>query len=206
MLTQDSIRQMVMNGSDSCVALKPQLQILDIKKIVTFQKAIRYRTVLSDGQHFIQGMFASQLHPLINTNQIKIFSIIHLKEWICSNICGKRILIVIDCEVIQQMNNTIGRPKNALIIDDGDEEMKDMVYDNSLPNDFNDEKTDISYNKTKISSKWEYKTKENIWKTYDNKMQVIINKLKLGQIHQFTINNEQQQIYKITEQMAAHTN
>eukprot|EP01084_Bolivina_argentea_P264893 448865_1 len=212
MLTQDSIRQMVMNGSDSW--LKPQLQILEVKKIPTQlpSETIRYRIILSDGQHFIQGMFASQCTPLINTNQIKKYTIIHLKKWICKSIGVNKLQICIafECEVIQQMKYGIGRdrPKNvnALIIDDGDEEMKDMVYDNSLPNDFNDEKTDISYNKTKISSKWEYKTKQNIWKSYDNKMQIIINKLKLGQIHQFTIDNEQQQIYKITTEMAAHTN
>eukprot|EP01084_Bolivina_argentea_P251407 421644_1 len=52
---------------------------------------------------------------------------------------------------------------------------------------------------------WEYKTStNNEWKQYDNEMQTIIESLKVEQTHKFTIDNDAQQIYKITEATAIH--
>jgi len=110
MLSNGAIRRMVNNDT----SIKPRLQVLDVKKIVTGQSGERYRLVLSDGQLYIQGMLATQCTELVSNNQLKKFCIIHLKEFVCNNISGKKICVVIQCDVVQQMNSGIGKPQNAL--------------------------------------------------------------------------------------------
>eukprot|EP01084_Bolivina_argentea_P263161 445303_1 len=110
MLTSGSIQRMVNNDT----TLKPHLQVLDVKKIVTGQSGERFRLVLSDGQFYIQGMLATQCTSLVNNQQLKKYTIIHLKEFVCNQISGKKICVVIQCDVVRQMENGIGKPKNVL--------------------------------------------------------------------------------------------
>ena len=109
-LDAGSIQRMV--ASDT--SIKPRLQVLDVKKIVTGQSGERFRLVLSDGQYYIQGMLATQCTDLVNNGQLTKYCIIHLKEFVCNNISGKKICVVIQCQVLQNLNKGIGKPQNAL--------------------------------------------------------------------------------------------
>jgi replication factor A1 len=109
-LSSGAIQRMVNNDT----SISPRLQVLDVKKIVTGQQGERYRLVLSDGQFYIQGMLSTQCSALVSNNQLKKWCIIHLKEFVCNQISGRKICVVINCEVVTQMNAGIGQPQNAL--------------------------------------------------------------------------------------------
>jgi len=110
MLTRGAVQRML--GNDTSIS--PTLQVLDVKKIVTGNQGQRYRLVLSDGAFYIQGMLASQCTHLVSTNQLNKFCVIQLKEFVCNNISGKKICVVIQCDVLKQCTQGIGRPQAAL--------------------------------------------------------------------------------------------
>eukprot|EP01083_Nonionella_stella_P070730 189385_1 len=109
-LSTGSVQRMVSGD----VGHSPQLQVLDVKKIVTGQSGERFRLVLSDGDYYIQGMLSSQCTSLVNSKRLQKFTVIQLKEWVCNNIKGKKICVVIQCDVIRQMQAGVGKPRNAL--------------------------------------------------------------------------------------------
>ncbi len=106
LLKHGSIHAMVNND----ISFKPNLQVLDFKKIVTSQFDEQVRLVLSDGQSYIQGMLAIQCASLVNNGQFKKFTIINVKKFVCDRISGKAICIIIEYDVVKQMNKGIGRP------------------------------------------------------------------------------------------------
>jgi len=110
LLTNGAIARML----DNDTAFQPTLQVLDVKKIVTGQSGLRFRLVLSDGLFYLQGMLASQCTDLVNASDLRKFSVIRLKEFVCNNINGKKICVVIQCEVVSQLGGGIGAPANAL--------------------------------------------------------------------------------------------
>ena len=67
----------------------PILQILSLKKMDT-QGTERYRLVLSDGEHFSQGMLATQFNHLIEEGQMKKHSIICLEKFSVNDVQNKR--------------------------------------------------------------------------------------------------------------------
>jgi len=114
MLTRGAIQQMVNNVTN----IQPRLQILDVKKIVTGQQGERCRLVLSDGDYYIQGMLATQMTQMMNNGQLQKFAIIQLNEFVCNNVSGKKICVVINCNVVQQQSASIGKPQNILAVND----------------------------------------------------------------------------------------
>ena len=63
----------------------PQLQILSIKKIGQTANSAgnqdRYRAIVSDGDHFMQAMLATQMNPLVENGQIVKHSIVRLDKF-----------------------------------------------------------------------------------------------------------------------------
>jgi len=116
MLTRGAIQQMVNNVTN----IQPRLQILDVKKIVTGQQGERCRLVLSDGNFYIQGMLATQMTQMMNNGQLQKFAIIQLNEFVCNNVSGKKICVVINCNVVGQQNAAIGKPQNILHVQGND--------------------------------------------------------------------------------------
>jgi len=110
MLTRGAIQQMVNNVTN----IQPRLQILDVKKIVTGQQGERCRLVLSDGDFYIQGMLASQCTQMMNNGQLTKYAVIQLTEFVCNNVSGKKICVVINCDVIQQQGSAMGNPQNII--------------------------------------------------------------------------------------------
>lgn len=115
MLTRGAVQQMV-NG---VTGIHPHLQILDVKKIVTGGQGERCRLVLSDGDFYIQGMLASQCTQMMTNGQLTKFAVIQIQEFVCNNVSNKKICVVINCDVVQQKNATIGSPKNIISVNGG---------------------------------------------------------------------------------------
>eukprot|EP01084_Bolivina_argentea_P070246 127720_1 len=94
-------------------------------------------------------------------------------------------------------NIYLGCDNTVLLVND---DRKDMECDSDDNDDDNDDK------KEDVSFIWEYKTIYNEWKPYNNSMQIIIEELKVKTTHQFMVNDEEQEIYKITKTKAHYFN
>ncbi|RDL37865.1 putative single-stranded DNA-binding protein 68k chain [Venustampulla echinocandica] len=72
----------------------------------------RYRLVLSDVDNFVQSMLATQANHVVHDGKLKKGSIVRLKSWQANEVKGKRILIVLDLEVIESLGELekIGDP------------------------------------------------------------------------------------------------
>jgi replication factor A1 len=71
----------------------PILQVLAVKKINSTAPTgtERWRVVLSDGNHFIQSMLATQLNPLVQSNEIQKGVFIRLLQYTMNKMKDKRL-------------------------------------------------------------------------------------------------------------------
>eukprot|EP00249_Psilotum_nudum_P017754 c26474_g2_i1 orf=422-2932(+) len=100
------------------VDLRPLVQVLDIRQIGTAQSVQeRYRLVLSDGNYVQQAMLATQLNELVKSGQVQKGTIVQLMEYICNTVQQRRIIIVLNMEVIATMSEIIGDPKQVISTD-----------------------------------------------------------------------------------------
>ncbi|KIO34314.1 hypothetical protein M407DRAFT_16849 [Tulasnella calospora MUT 4182] len=99
---------------DNLFGWEPVLQILIIKEIAGNKPGDppRKRLILSDGNHFVQAMLATQRNNLVDEEQIVRFSVIKLTKFHASMLAGKRLIILIDLEVLEREAEKIGEPKN----------------------------------------------------------------------------------------------
>lgn len=72
------------------LAERPTVQILSYKKVDTGANTDRYRVIVSDGLHFQQWMFATQLNHLIDEQKITKDSIVIIEEFLCNQLQGKK--------------------------------------------------------------------------------------------------------------------
>lgn len=109
MLDEGSISKIIENDT----SITPRLQILNMRKVINAISGERFRLVLSDGQFYVQGVLDKQLNELVENGKLKKYAIIHLKQFICSNISGKMVCLVKECSTIQQCDQGIGKPNAA---------------------------------------------------------------------------------------------
>jgi len=90
----------------------PIVQILKVLPLTgTGNQQQRFRCILSDGSHFIQGMFASQNNHLVINNSIKDLTLIRVRDCMCNIVQNKRLLIILSLDIIQcDVPNKIGNP------------------------------------------------------------------------------------------------
>lgn len=98
----------------------PVLQVIELKSITPANPAAttsspRYRFGLSDGVHTLHAITASQLTVLITEQKLKALTLIRLKEFICNNLNNKRILIILNLEVIAHLPKKIGNPIHVYV-------------------------------------------------------------------------------------------
>ncbi|KAJ8458785.1 hypothetical protein OPV22_031711 [Ensete ventricosum] len=92
--------------------VKPVVQVWEVKLVNTHQSTTeRYRMLLSDGAHMQQTMLATQMNGLVKLGALQKHSIVRLNEFICNVIQNRRIIIIIDLEVLVSNSNGIGEPK-----------------------------------------------------------------------------------------------
>ncbi|KAI9099508.1 hypothetical protein DFS34DRAFT_617799 [Phlyctochytrium arcticum] len=88
----------------------PVLQVLNTKKIQQEKSNVeRWRLLVSDGSNYMQAMIATQFNDKIVTGEIKKGGIIKLKHYVCNSVGAKRIIIVLDIEVLTPHADNIAK-------------------------------------------------------------------------------------------------
>lgn len=103
---------------------QPVVQVVDLKRISSGHGGTpgppRYRLAISDGTHFQQAMIATQLNNIITDNQLQVNCLVRLLEIICNTVQDKRIVIILNVQVVKLMPNKIGNPVSIDIVMAGD--------------------------------------------------------------------------------------
>ncbi|CAG8983163.1 hypothetical protein HYALB_00010311 [Hymenoscyphus albidus] len=93
----------------------PVCQCVQIKTLSSTGDGVpeRFRLVLSDVDHFVQSMLATQANHVVHDGKLKKGSIVRLKSYQANEVKGKKILIVLDLEVIESLgeHEKIGEPE-----------------------------------------------------------------------------------------------
>jgi replication factor A1 len=112
-LTQDAVRTLIgSNDGRTDSSFHPVCQIINIKNVTNKNDGNdRYRIILSDGAHYIQGMVATQLNHLMNNNSVKVYNIIRINEYMVNTVQAKKICIILNLDVIDTSpSEKIGEP------------------------------------------------------------------------------------------------
>lgn len=112
---------MAASQEDDQLFVSPHIvQVLSIKLLPQQSKpqsVDRYRIIISDGLHFIQAMIATQLNGLIASEEFTRFSTIKITRLTANMVQGKKLHIILGCEVVEKIvNDKIGDPQ-ALKVD-----------------------------------------------------------------------------------------
>lgn len=101
---------------------EPTVQVIDLKQLTSANAQPdakkRYRLSLSDGSHALAAMVATQLNRIIESDELKTNTILRLKEFICNEVAGKRIIIVLGVEILDNSQGLIGSPVKAEKLDE----------------------------------------------------------------------------------------
>ncbi|KAI8339707.1 hypothetical protein BC941DRAFT_372880 [Chlamydoabsidia padenii] len=110
-LTQGAIQILHDNDLTNPLHNNCVVQIINIKAISTSNGGTRYRIIISDGTHFMQAMLATVHSTLVEENKLKKFTLIRLTESVCNLAQSRRILIVLQLEVVSNSISTrLGEP------------------------------------------------------------------------------------------------
>ncbi|PLB50511.1 single-stranded DNA-binding replication protein A [Aspergillus steynii IBT 23096] len=93
---------------------EPIVQCVQIKPLPPQQnQAERYRAVFSDISNYVQTMLATQANPLVTSGLLRKGCFVKLKAFQANSVKGKKILIILDLEVLQNLGEAekIGEPK-----------------------------------------------------------------------------------------------
>ncbi|KAH8685728.1 hypothetical protein BGZ60DRAFT_365925 [Tricladium varicosporioides] len=88
----------------------------------------RFRLVLSDSRNYVQSMLATQANHVVHDGKLKKGSIVRLRVYQANRVKGKKILIVLDLDVIESLGELekIGNPAPL-----GENEEEDSVPTNT---------------------------------------------------------------------------
>ncbi|KAH9928151.1 replication factor-a protein [Fomitopsis serialis] len=104
----------VTNIEDKILESQPTIQFLSFKKVAPTTAGAatvdRYRIIVSDGEHFLQAMLATQLNHLIEEERIKKHSIAVIDKFSCNLVQDKRLLIILALSIVAKDANKIGNP------------------------------------------------------------------------------------------------
>ncbi|KAK8183602.1 hypothetical protein HDK77DRAFT_475024 [Phyllosticta capitalensis] len=110
-ITRGALRSIFVDGPDQVE--NPILQCVQIKAMDSKNGEERYRVVLSDMDNFIQSMLAQQINSIIASGSLKKGSVIRLKQFNPQVIKDRKILVVLDLDVLEQYGelDKLGQPK-----------------------------------------------------------------------------------------------
>ncbi|KAJ1431135.1 Zinc finger, CCHC-type [Sesbania bispinosa] len=110
-LTHGAIENMC-NDNFSSEELKPVLQVIELKLVQSQQNSAveRYRIVLSDGSYYQQGMLTTQKNELVRSRSLQKGSVVRLTQFTCSAVQGRKIIIIVDLDVLLDKFDLIGVP------------------------------------------------------------------------------------------------
>ncbi|OJZ88852.1 replication factor A 1, Rfa1 [Aspergillus piperis CBS 112811] len=93
---------------------EPIVQCVQIKQLPSQQShPERYRAVFSDISNYVQTMLATQLNPMVSSELLRKGCFVRLKSFQANSVKGKKILIILDLEVLEGLGvaEKIGEPK-----------------------------------------------------------------------------------------------
>ncbi|KAE8375812.1 hypothetical protein BDV26DRAFT_267142 [Aspergillus bertholletiae] len=93
---------------------EPIVQCVQIKPLPPQQNnQERYRAVFSDISNYVQTMLATQANRFVTSGQLRKGCFVRLKSFQANSVKGKKILIILDLEVLQDLGEAekIGEPK-----------------------------------------------------------------------------------------------
>ncbi|KAE8400438.1 hypothetical protein BDV37DRAFT_257930 [Aspergillus pseudonomiae] len=93
---------------------EPIVQCVQIKPLPPQQNnQERYRAVFSDISNYVQTMLATQANRFVTSGQLRKGCFVRLKSFQSNSVKGKKILIILDLEVLQDLGEAekIGEPK-----------------------------------------------------------------------------------------------
>ncbi|KAL6912024.1 hypothetical protein ACP4OV_000829 [Aristida adscensionis] len=110
-LTPNAVQAMLAGDTN----LKPVVQVVDLRSIAVTAAAApgsgtRFRAVVSDGAATTPAMFASQLCDIARSGVIRRGAIVQLLEYIVNLINGRRVVVVLNLEVLIPESEIIGNP------------------------------------------------------------------------------------------------
>ncbi|XP_057786647.1 replication protein A 70 kDa DNA-binding subunit A-like [Salvia miltiorrhiza] len=118
-LTEGAISSLSSPDTDKA-SLKPVLQVYDVRPVSPQNhNSERYRLMLSDGEFLQQGMLATQRNEMVKSNMLMKGSIVRLMQFVCNVVQNRRIIIIIDLEVLVRECEIIGQPKTYPFMADG---------------------------------------------------------------------------------------
>ncbi|PCH37707.1 replication factor-a protein, partial [Wolfiporia cocos MD-104 SS10] len=97
------------NINEEVYESRPTVQFLSFKKVGS-ANLDRYRVIVSDGEHFLQAMLATQLNSFIDGGHITKNSIAIIDKFTCNLVQDKRLLIILSLEVVKKESPKIGNP------------------------------------------------------------------------------------------------
>ncbi|CAD5334023.1 unnamed protein product [Arabidopsis thaliana] len=115
-LTEGVVMKMLNGEVTSETDMMPVLQVTELKLIQSKlhqnqESSNRYKFLLSDGTDLAAGMLNTSLNSLVNQGTIQLGSVIRLTHYICNLIQTRRIVVIMQLEVIVEKCNIIGNPK-----------------------------------------------------------------------------------------------
>ncbi|GLJ46533.1 hypothetical protein SUGI_0980710 [Cryptomeria japonica] len=88
------------------------MEVLDIRQISTTQSVQeRYRLVVSDGSYMQQAMLATQLNATVKSGHLQKGSVVQLTEYTCNAVQNRKIIIVLNMNLIVPKQDIVGNPK-----------------------------------------------------------------------------------------------
>jgi len=89
----------------------PTVQVIDVKRIPA-QNGDRHRLILSDGNHYMQAMLATQQNALVESGEVKKLCVVTLIEHLCNVVQNRKIIIVLKLRVHPPCpDSVIGSPQ-----------------------------------------------------------------------------------------------
>nr|XP_043606805.1 replication protein A 70 kDa DNA-binding subunit A [Erigeron canadensis] len=89
---------------------KPLLQLFDIA-LITSQQKERYQCLVSDSVVCKQAVLASQLNDLVKNGVVRNGSVVQLLEYMCTNAQNRKVIVILNMEIIIPECEKIGNPK-----------------------------------------------------------------------------------------------
>ncbi|KAJ1975080.1 Replication factor A protein 1 [Dimargaris xerosporica] len=115
-LSQGAVMAIANGNESSPLYHNPVLQVLALRKVAQPNttggtgSSDRYRLLISDGVHSIQGMLASQLTELVLSEALVAYSVFRLSHFVCNKVKDKTFVILLQLDVIRQEPAVIGQP------------------------------------------------------------------------------------------------
>ena len=112
-LTPNGVKTIINMASGSANQnFKPNFQVISLKNVgATAGGKPRYRAVLSDGTHFIQGMLATQLVQMYEeTGELSQDCIIRVEDFMNNRVQDKHVIILLKMSVLGNPGHRIGSP------------------------------------------------------------------------------------------------